>query len=104
MKRPRLRKAAGTASAPPRLFLFVVMAAPPEGKTASPVLLAFATGQGPQEAAAAALVELHKRGWRGAEIQGAKELPTDPAAESDPHARDAIIRALATGFDVITYG
>lgn len=92
-------------SRPSRLFLFVVMAAPPEGVTLSmPVVLAFAAADGPQQAADLALTELAHRGWRGAEIQGAKELSTDPQDEPDPHARDAIVRALATGFDVITYG
>lgn len=104
MKRPRHTKSARAATTPLRLYLFVVMAAPPEGKSASPVLLTFVTGPDPEGAASKALTELQKRGWRGAEIQGAKELPLDPAAEPDQHARDAIIRALATGFDLIAYG
>lgn len=100
---PRRHRRSPTASRS-RLFLFVAMAAPPEGKSASPVLLTFVAGPDPQAAADTALLELQKRGWRGAEIQGAKELPTDPQAEPDAHARDAITRALATGFDVIIYG
>jgi hypothetical protein len=99
----RKRKALGASVR--RLYLFVVSARPPgEGQAAPPrVLLVFVRATAFDAAAETAQGELHRRGWSDAELQGAKELPTDPAAEAEPYAREAIEKALAEGFAFIAY-
>ncbi len=85
------------------LFLLVVFARP-AGDGGPQPLLVFVLGADVKAALARAVKELVARGWREVELQSAKALPTDPADEPDDFAREAMARALVSGFDLISYG
>jgi|GEM_PF-6367418 len=97
----RWRRRGQTASG--ALFVLVFEAVPERGGATRTVLTFVAAGD-VHSALRRALAELAALGWRGAELQAAKPLPADAADEPDPAARDAIVRALQSGFSLIAYG
>lgn len=108
MSRPTTQR----PGAPPRrsargpragLYLLVAFARPADDLAAQPLLI-FVQGADAKAALARALSELDARGWREIEVASAKALPDDPAEETDAFAREAMIRARETGFDMIRYG
>jgi hypothetical protein len=88
---------------PAALFLLVFAAVPAAGGGERP-LLAFVKAADIRAALRRALDELAAAGWREPDLQGAKPLPADPAAEPDPLAREAIERAVRCGFGYLAYG
>lgn len=87
-----------------RLFLFVLTAARAgSDKPGRRALLAYSCAATVDDAIDRADRELKALGWDDFELQAAKEVLMDPAAEPDPIASDAISRALAHGFAQISY-